>query len=192
MKHLAVVAIYALYLFSTAPACAWNVVSMCGSTPTAATCTEVITQDSSNQTDGVFLYGDYDSKGQSFQLTSAGKLCSIWVKLGDASPGSPAALYCRVGTTNNLSSTYWEADNNITSFSAGAWVEFTWASGPDLSASTTYYILFRSADNSWGDRLFLSSHSDGATYGSGLIQTGDDWIGSGTESDDLAFKVETK
>jgi len=154
-------------------------------------CTEVITQTSTNDDNSEYMSGDDDTIGQSFQLDSAGKLCSLRVKLGTVY-GSPSDLYCRVGTSSDLSSSYWEADNHITSFTTGSWVTFTWASGPDLSASTTYYLGVQSVDNVWDDRLYIAVNSEASTYPNGAVCWGQSWNCSNAEPEDMGFGVSTE
>lgn len=116
----------------------------------------------------------YDKLAQSFQVTGAQTVGSVklWmkkagsptgnltVKIETDSAGSPSGTPVTNGTSNTVA-----ASTPTTSY---GWIEFTFATNPSLSGSTTYWIVLETADTQsdtnyveWGDDESSPGYTNG-------------------------------
>lgn len=126
--------------------------------------------------------------GQSFQVGQAGTLTHIALNIGAALSSGTMAI--RVGTSDDLSSTYL-AQSDSPTISTSGWASFTFTAGPDLSLSTTYYFVARMMSGTNGDlKGYKSSSSAYANGNLGQGDTGYPWAMWNAEgAADLACRI---
>lgn len=128
-----------------------------------------------------------EERGQSWKAGVSGKLYSISFERTN-NTNDASSIDIRIGSSTNLSSTYLVAFTCAIS-DPGGWKEcvIPEADRPSLTASTTYYVLFRisSGYGVWPiNRDSAQSYADGTAY----YDQDKDWVGTAS-SNDLPFKT---
>ncbi len=123
-----------------------------------------------------------NARGQSFQVSKAGKLSAIEVYFNHG--GTNCDITMRWGTSNNLGSYTAEATGTVTE---DGWVKFTFGTKGDISAETTYFwgLIITSGAN-----LTIRSDNIDPAYAYGTYYYADSgWNMGTTIGRDLAFRV---
>lgn len=129
--------------------------------------------------------------GQSF-IGDGTQLYSLTVTTSNLMGDATTMLTARVGTSQDLSSSYFEAVATVVPSGIDSDVVFIWDSGPKLEAGVKYYFMI---DNpgSWSGRVNFQQTSTQA-YADGLAQVGANWVTADYASTrkDLRFFIGTK
>ena len=129
--------------------------------------------------------------GQSF-IGDGNQLSSLTVTTSNKFGDETTILTARVGTSQDLSSAYFEAVATVVPSGANSDVVFTWTPGPTLVAGTRYYFMI---DNpaGWSGQVNFQQTSTEA-YADGIAQVGASWVTSDYISlrKDLRFLIGTK
>lgn len=143
------------------PAYAGGVLMMGGGVAAVATCSSGTANVVQESQDGSGQLNEANStSAQSFQVTSSGTLYSI--SLNFPTVTTAATVTMRIGTSNNLSTTYLDQASVAVSSTGAA--EFVFPNHPSLSTSTTYYFMFGYA-GTVGDLWYSRSLSDPYAFG---------------------------
>jgi hypothetical protein len=179
--------VLALLLALVTPAHAIIIIGGTGAPPDAppATC-ETQSYDvefTTTNTYSVFETGQ--ERGQSWTAVATGSMYALWLKANDG-VWSGATITIRIGTSSNLSASYLSEFTCVVPDAEG-WFQCLAPDGgrPSLTASTTYYALFRTSALWNINRDSAGGYANGTAY----YDLNKDWIGT-TSSSDLPFKIE--
>jgi len=130
------------------------------------------------------VHSGVDTRWQSFQVGSSGKISSIEIYCIEAS--GTENIEMRWGTGTDLSSSY--SGRETVSVSTTGWTKFTFETKGDVSTGTTYYFAIQGEEASYiifgGDNT--SSSYSGGNYFFGTSSWG---IGTTFANRDMLFRV---
>ena len=180
--------IIALALLIPVSAWSWmNVVQLGGGVESSGDSCSSCSSDQSNSTGDTNKEVSTTGKavGQSFQVSTSGKLCAVLVWSAWTS-GTPA-VEVRWGTSSNLG-TYEATASSSWSDNTAHWETFTFSNKEDVSALTDYYLgaVITSGAS------YITKQSDTSVYADGMTYTANDagWdMVNNDASADIRFEV---
>jgi hypothetical protein len=158
-----------------------------------SSCNNSISNSDSNSASLViYSTSNNETLGQSF-IGNGKQLCSITVRIYSVTGDTTSQLTARVGTSQDLSSSYFEADSTLLPTQVGADLTFEWTNGPILTEGKTYYFMIHNPGSKWSSRIDLQATNTSA-YAGGIAQSGKGWLATdySNSSWDLSFEIGTK